>query len=71
MLDIAEEEEDGANDPKHYQTIVGSLMYIALATRRDIPYAVAALSRFNSRPFARHLTAAQCVLRYLQVMKDY
>jgi len=70
-LDLAEEEEDGEVDPKTYQAIVGSLMYIALATRPDISFAVAALSRYNLRPFARHLTAAQCVLRYLKVTKDY
>jgi len=70
-LDIAEEEEDGEIDPTHYHTIIGSLMYIALATRWDITYAVAALNQYNSRPFARHLTAAQRVVRYLKVMKDY
>jgi hypothetical protein len=46
-------------------------MYIVLATRPDISFAVAALSRYNSRPFARHLTAAQHVLRYLKGTKDY
>jgi len=70
-LDLAEEEEDGEVDPKSYQAIVGSLMYITLATRPDISFAVAVLSRYNSRPFARHLTAAQRVLRYLKVTKDY
>jgi hypothetical protein len=70
-LDIAEKEEDGEVDPKSYQAIVRSFMYIALATRSDISFAVAALSRYNSRPFARHLTAAQRVLRYLKVTKDY
>jgi len=72
-LDLAEEEgeREGEVDPKLYQAIVGSLMYIALATRPDISFAVAALSRYNSRPFARHLTAARRVLRYLKVTKDY
>ena len=72
-LDPAEEEGEGEGeiDPKLYQAIVGSLMYIALVTRPDIPFAVAELSRYNSRPFARHLTAAQRVLRYLKVRKDY
>jgi len=70
-LDLAEEEEDGEVDPTSYQAIVGSLMYIALPMRPDISFAVAALSRYNSRPFARHITAAQRVLRYLKVTKDY
>ena len=49
-----------------YQAIVGSLMCIALATRPDISYAVSALSRYNSRPLASHLTAAKRVLHYLK-----
>ena len=43
-LDLAEEEEHGQVDPKSYQAIVGSLMYIALSKRPDISFAVAALS---------------------------
>ena len=31
-------------DPGHYQAIVGSLMYTALATRPDISYVVSSLS---------------------------
>jgi len=61
-LDLSEEEGDGEDDPKLYQAIVGSLMYLAHATRPDISFAVAALSRYNSRQFARHLTTAQRVL---------
>jgi len=61
-LDLAEEEEDGDVDPTSYKAIIGSLMYIALATRPDISFAVAALSQYNLRLFARHLTAVQRVL---------
>ena len=70
-LDPAEEEQDGDVDLKTAQAINGSVMYITLTTRPDISFAVAALSRYNSRPFARHFPAAQHVLRYLKVMKDY
>jgi hypothetical protein len=49
-------------DLREYQAIVGSLMYIALATRPDISFAVAALSCYNSKPFTSHLTAAKRVL---------
>jgi hypothetical protein len=51
-------------EPTYYQSIVGSLMYAALGTRPDIAYAVAALSRYNSRPLTVHLTAAKRVLCY-------
>jgi len=46
-------------------------MYAALATRPDISYAVAALSRYNSRPFTSHMTAAKLVLQYLKSTADF
>jgi len=63
-------------DKKHkdivdYQAVVGSLMYAALATRPDISYAVATLSRYNSRPFTIHMTPAKRVLRYLKYTADF
>ena len=57
-------------DAGHYQSIVGSLSYAATATRPDIAFAVSALSRYNSRPFTSHLTAAKRVLRYLKGTAD-
>ena len=59
-LDLAEDRgEKELKDIKGYQAIVGSLMYAALATRPDISFAVAALCRYNSRPFSSHLAAAK------------
>ena len=49
-LDLAKDRGEREVDPLKYQTIVGSLMYIALETRPDISYAVSALSR----PTAHH-----------------
>jgi len=57
-------------DAGHYQSIVGSLSYAATATRPDIAFAVSALSRYSSRPFTLHLTAAKRVLRYLKGTTD-
>lgn len=51
---------------KHYQMIVGELMFAAIATRPDIMCAVGQLSQFNSNPSSKHLFAAKRVLRYLQ-----
>ena len=65
-LDLAASRGEREVDPKDCQAIVGSLMYIVLATRPDISYAVSALSRYNSRPFTSRLTAAKRVLRYLK-----
>ena len=70
-LDMAKELGEREVDPKEYQAIVGSLMYIALATRPDIAFAVSVLSRYNSQPCTSHLTAAKWVLCYLRKMADH
>lgn len=59
---------DGSNpvEVAKYQSVVGSLLYAAVATRPDISQAVGVLSRFNSAPTQTHLTAAKRVLRYLK-----
>ena len=49
-----------------YQSIVGSLLYAAVATRPDISQAVGVISKFSSRPTEAHLTAAKRILRYLK-----
>jgi hypothetical protein len=73
-LDFADErgeKELHKESVKHHQAIVGSLMYAALATRPDISYAVAALCRYNSRPFTSYMTAAKRVLQYLKATADF
>ena len=66
-------EEDDINlqkvDPQEYQSIVGSLMYIATSTRPDIMHSVSCLSQFNSNPNSRHLAAVKHLLRYLRFTK--
>jgi hypothetical protein len=57
-------------DSAIYQDIVGSLMYAATSTRPDIAYSVAALCRYNAKPYTTHLTAAKRVLRYLKTTAD-
>ena len=53
-------------DPTQYQSMVGSLIYAAIATRPDIAHAVNTLSKFNSSPTEGHLTAVKRVFRYLK-----
>ena len=65
--------EDGVSktvDPTAYQSIVGSLMHAATATRPDISFAVGVLSKFCSKPTTAHFTAAKRVLRYLKGTPD-
>ena len=45
-------------------------MYAAIGTRPDIAFAVAALSRYNVKPYHVHLIAAKRVLRYLKATAD-
>ena len=66
--------EDGVSkpvDPTQYQSIIGSLLYLAVATRPDIAYVVGVFSKFCSKPSEAHLTAAKRVLRYLKGTQDF
>ena len=66
--------EDGVSkpvDPTQYQSIIGSLLYLAVATRPDIAYVVGVLSKFCSKPSEAHLTAAKRVLRYLKGTQNF
>ena len=54
---------------KNYQSMIGSLLYAALATRPYIQFAVGASSRYNSCPTQTHLTAAKRIARYLKGTK--
>lgn len=53
-----------------YQSLIGSLMYLAIATRPDIAHAISYLSQFNSRFSNEHWIAAKRVLRYLKGTKN-
>ena len=61
--------DDGVSklvDPICYQSMVGSLLYAAIATRPDIAQAVGTVSKFNSCPTEAHLTAVKRILCYLK-----
>ena len=65
--------DDGASkdvDKNEYQSMVGSLLYAAIATRPDIAQAVGVVSKFNSKPSQAHLTAVKRILRYLKGTTD-
>jgi hypothetical protein len=54
-----------------YLAAVGSLMYLAIATRPDIAFAVGVLARFSQNPGPEHWKAVKRVFRYLQGTLDY
>lgn len=54
-----------------YQSLIGSVMYLAVCTRPDISYAVSYLSQFNSCYTSEHWAAAKRLLRYLKGTINY
>ena len=68
-LNVKLVKDDGHSKPvDNYQSILGRLIYAAIATRPDIAQAVEAyiLAKFNSSPTEAHLTAVKRVFRYLK-----
>ena len=57
--------EGTAIDQLRYSQVVGSLMYLACATRSDISFAVCKLIQFVSNPGDVHWHVVQRVMRYL------
>lgn len=62
---VKEDNISKPTDQEKYQSIVGSLLYAAMATRPDIAQAVGVISKFCSCPNESHMTAAKRILRYL------
>jgi hypothetical protein len=59
------------HDKVMYLRLVGSLLYLANATRPDIAYATSVLSKFNNAPTVNHNEAAYRVLRYLKTTMHF
>src|SRR5258705_5344970 len=53
------EGEASAQQRTYYQSIIGSLLYLALCTRPDIAYAVISMLQFSANPSEEHI---QCVM---------
>lgn len=58
-------------DSSKYQSLIGSLMYLAISTRPDIIHSVSKLSQYNKSPHIEHFKAAKHVLHYLKATKDF
>ena len=59
-------EEDVLFDKHKYQSAVGSLLYLSVATRPDITYAVSNVAKFSASPTTQHWTAVKRIMRYLK-----
>jgi hypothetical protein len=53
------------SDIKHYQSLIGSLMYLQIGMRPDISFAVAHLAQYTANPSPQHQQLAQYILAYL------
>lgn len=69
MPSTEDEMAEMRDDP--YQSLIGSLMYLAVSTKPDIAHTVSVLSQFNVNPGKAHWTSAKRVLRYLQGTKNH
>src|SRR6266498_582322 len=58
-------------DQLRYSQIIGSIMYLASATRPNIAFAVSKLSQFVSKPGDDHWHALERVMRYLKGTSSY
>lgn len=66
--------ETGKDEVKEkwpYRELIGSLMYLSVATRPDITNTVVKLAQFVSNPNLSHWKAAKRVLRYLKGTANY
>lgn len=54
-----------------YREMVGSLMYLAVATRPDISFSVGLVSRFLEKPTIVHENAVRRILKYLKGTLKY
>ncbi|KAG8857356.1 hypothetical protein FRB96_005843 [Tulasnella sp. 330] len=67
----ARTDNDPAFDKSVYAQAIGSLLYLAIATRPDIAYAVHKLSQYSQDPGDSHWTGIKRILRYLKGTADY
>ena len=58
-------------NPTLYQSLIGSLMYLAICTRPDILHSVCKLSQRNKDPHHEHMAAARRLLKYLNKSANY
>lgn len=64
-------QKNGDTRKPPYRELIGSLMYLLVATRPDIANVVSRLSQFNSCHSTEHWAAAKRVLRYLRGTLDH
>jgi hypothetical protein len=64
-------EQRKPNRSNDYASLIGSLQFLAIATRPDIAYAVNRLAAYTANPDLQHYGAAKRILRYLKGTKTH
>ena len=64
-------EEETCVDQQLNQLAVGSLLYLSIATRPDITYAVSNVAKFCAKPTKQHWVAVKRIIRYLKGTQQY
>ena len=68
---LLEKDSEPLENPRQYQELIGSLIYLMTGTRPDIAFVTTLLSRFMQKPTKMHMTIALGVLRYLKYTPHY
>ena len=63
---VLNENKAKADEIHYYQMLIGSLLFLALASRPNITFVVIRLARFASNPSQDHLQAIKRVFGYLK-----
>ena len=63
--------EDTSVNQQLYQSAVGSLLYLSVATRPDITYAVSNVAMFCVKPTNQHWEAVKHIFSYLKGTQQY
>lgn len=70
-LTLTSQEADESEDVLTYQSMIGGIMYLMVATRPDIAHSVCKLSQFNTCASKVHMEAIKHLLRYLKCTKSF
>lgn len=67
----SENAHDGQPVAYPFREAVGSLMYLAVATRPDIAFAISSVSRHLENPSSTHVTAVKRIMKYIKGTPDH
>lgn len=70
-LNLSVRTDDATRVEAPYAQAIGSLMYLAVATRPDLVFAGGGLARYTSKYQGQHWTAVKRVFRFIQGTRDF